>query len=296
MNDHPTRTDGHEGPAPSQGPAPANAPDRPTPEGPSAAAPISVVIVDDDPLVGASLRTIVEARGTVAVAAVGTRGAEAAALYEEVRPDILLLDIRMPDLSGLAAAEAVLAAHPHARIVFLTTFADDDYIVRALALGARGYLIKQEAATLEGALHAVMEDRMVLGGDVTERLSALIGRGAVATAPAAHGGGALPAAASATAGTPAPSAPSVPVATTSPAPTVAPPSVPASASAPIPAFAADLTDRERDIAGLIAEGLDNREIAGTLYLSEGTVRNHISAILQKCALKNRTQIAIAWWR
>ena len=64
----------------------------------------------------------------------------------------------------------------------------------------------------------------------------------------------------------------------------------------IPAFAADLTDRERDIAGLIAEGLDNREIAGALYLSEGTVRNHISAILQKCALKNRTQIAIAWWR
>ena len=293
MNDHPARIDGHEGPAPSQGPAPANAPDRPTPEGPSAAAPISVVIVDDDPLVGASLRTIVEARGTVAVAAVGTRGAEAAALYEEVRPDILLLDIRMPDLSGLAAAEAVLAAHPQARIVFLTTFADDDYIVRALALGARGYLIKQEAATLEGALHAVMEGRMVLGGDVTERLSALIGRGAVAPAPAPPGNGALPAAASATA---APAAPSVPVATTSPAPTVAPPSVPASASAPIPAFAADLTDRERDIAGLIAEGLDNREIAGALYLSEGTVRNHISAILQKCALKNRTQIAIAWWR
>lgn len=283
MNDHPAHTDGNGSPALSQDPAPANAPGRPAPEGPSAAAPISVVIVDDDPLVAASLRTIVEARGTVAVAAVGTRGAEAAALYEEVRPDILLLDIRMPDLSGLAAAEAVLAAHPHARIVFLTTFADDDYIVRALALGARGYLIKQEAATLEGALHAVMEGRMVLGGDVTERLSALIGRGAVAPAPAPHGNGALPAAASATA---APAVPSTPVPATSSAP----------APAPTPAFAADLTERERDIAGLIAEGLDNREIAGALYLSEGTVRNHISAILQKCALKNRTQIAIAWWR
>lgn len=283
MNDFPAHTDGNGAPVLPDGSAPANALDRPAPEGPSAAAPISVVIVDDDPLVGASLRTIVEARGTVAVAAVGTRGAEAAALYEEVRPDILLLDIRMPDLSGLAAAEAVLATHPHARIVFLTTFADDDYIVRALALGARGYLIKQEAATLEGALHAVMEGRMVLGGDVTERLSALIGRGAVAPAPAPHGNGALPAAASATA---APAAPSTPVPATSSAP----------APAPTPAFAADLTERERDIAGLIAEGLDNREIAGALYLSEGTVRNHISAILQKCALKNRTQIAIAWWR
>lgn len=283
MNDFPAHTDGNGAPVLPDGSAPANALDRPAPEGPSAAAPISVVIVDDDPLVGASLRTIVEARGTVAVAAVGTRGAEAAALYEEVRPDILLLDIRMPDLSGLAAAEAVLATHPHARIVFLTTFADDDYIVRALALGARGYLIKQEAATLEGALHAVMEGRMVLGGDVTERLSALIGRSAVAPAPAPHGNGALPAAASATA---APAAPSTPVPATSSAP----------APAPTPAFAADLTERERDIAGLIAEGLDNREIAGALYLSEGTVRNHISAILQKCALKNRTQIAIAWWR
>lgn len=283
MNDFPAHTDGNGAPVLPDGSAPANALDRPAPEGPSAAAPISVVIVDDDPLVGASLRTIVEARGTVAVAAVGTRGAEAAALYEEVRPDILLLDIRMPDLSGLAAAEAVLATHPHARIVFLTTFADDDYIVRALALGARGYLIKQEAATLEGALHAVMEGRMVLGGDVTERLSALIGRGAVAPAPAPHGNGALPAAASATA---APAAPSTPVPATSSAP----------APAPTPAVAADLTERERDIAGLIAEGLDNREIAGALYLSEGTVRNHISAILQKCALKNRTQIAIAWWR
>lgn len=221
----------------------------------SAAHPLSVVLVDDDALVGSSLRTILEARGTVTVAALGTKGAEAAALYEAHRPDIILLDIRMPDMSGLAAGAAILATHPEARVVFLTTFADDDYIVQALRIGARGYLIKQEAAGLAEALSAVMEGQMVLGSDVTERVTALIGR------PTSRG-------------------------------TASDPGAPAAG----PAFAAGLTERERDIAALIAEGLDNREIARALYLSEGTVRNHISAILQKAGLKSRTQIAIAWWR
>lgn len=229
----------------------------------SALSPLSVVIVDDDELVAQSLRTILEARGNVRVTALGTKGAEAAALFDAHRPDIMLLDIRMPDLSGLAAGEAILAAHPEARIVFLTTFADDDYIVRALAIGARGYLIKQEASGLAEALHTVMEGQIVLGSDVTDRVSALIGQrlaGGVGTASDSS------------------------------------PSRLDGKSQVTPALAEDLTQRERDIAELIAEGLDNREIAQALYLSEGTVRNHISVILQKCGLRNRTQIAIAWWR
>lgn len=230
----------------------------------SVPSPLSVVIVDDDEFVAQSLRTILEARGNVRVAALGTKGAEAAALYNEHHPDIMLLDIRMPDLSGLAAGEAILAAHPKARIVFLTTFADDDYIVRALAIGARGYLIKQEARGLAEALHSVMEGQIVLGSDVTDRVSALIGQRLAKGAGAAFDD--------------------------------SPSHRDNSQAAPAPAFAEGLTQRERDIAELIAEGLDNREIAQALYLSEGTVRNHISAILQKCGLKNRTQIAIAWWR
>lgn len=229
----------------------------------SAPSPLSVVIVDDDEFVAQSLRTILEARGSVRVAALGTKGAEAAALFNEHHPDIMLLDIRMPDLSGLAAGEAILAAHPKARIVFLTTFADDDYIVRALAIGARGYLIKQEARGLAEALHSVMEGQIVLGSDVTDRVSALIGQRLASGA-----GTALDSS----------------------------PSHPGGNSQVTPAFAEGLTQREHDIAELIAEGLDNREIAQTLFLSEGTVRNHISAILQKCGLRNRTQIAIAWWR
>ncbi|WP_302962123.1 response regulator transcription factor [uncultured Adlercreutzia sp.] len=205
---------------------------------------IIVILVDDDPLIVQSLRTILEARGAVRVAGTSTEGEKAADLYAACRPDIALLDIRMPRTSGLAAAERILAADPKARVVFLTTFADDDYIVRALALGARGYLIKQEVSTLEGALRAVMDGQIVMGAEASERMGALAGR--------SLGGGS--------------------------------------------ALAGSLTEREREVAELIAEGLDNREIAAALYLSEGTVRNHISAILQKCGLRNRTQIAIAWWR
>lgn len=213
----------------------------------SAPSPLSVVIVDDDEFVAQSLRTILEARGSVRVAALGTKGAEAAALFNEHHPDIMLLDIRMPDLSGLAAGETILAAHPKARIVFLTTFADDDYIVRALAIGARGYLIKQEARGLAEALHSVMEGQIVLGSDATDRVSALIGQ------RPANGAGA--------------------------------------------AFDDSLSHPDNSQAApAFAEGLTQRDIAQALYLSEGTVRNHISAILQKCGLRNRTQIAIAWWR
>ena len=215
----------------------------------SAPSPLSVVIVDDDEFVAQSLRTILEARGSVRVAALGTKGAEAAALFNEHHPDIMLLDIRMPDLSGLAAGEAILAAHPKARIVFLTTFADDDYIVRALAIGARGYLIKQEVATIAPALRTVMAGQSVLGGEVLDRMDVLMSRGP-ACAENAPGG----------------------------------------------EMRSGLTERESAIVELVAEGLDNKEIAARLYLSEGTVRNHISAILQKLDLKNRTQLVVRYYR
>ena len=252
--------------------------------GDAADAPVRVVIADDDPLVGSSLRTILEAGGEVAVAAVGESGEEAVALYGELRPDVLLLDIRMPGMGGLAAAEQVLAADPGARVVFLTTFSDDDYIVRALRLGARGYLVKQDVGTIASALRAVMAGQAVFGPEVCERIDLMVGRGAGGSG-AARGAGdgrtAGHAGVTAPQGTPAAGADATRGAD--------------AAAAGAGALAA-LTERERDIAALVAEGLDNREIAAALYLSEGTVRNHISVMLQKLALRNRTQLAIAWWR
>lgn len=241
--------------------------------------PVRVVIADDDPFVGASLKTILEARGRVEVAAVGASGEEAVALYDELRPDVLLLDIRMPGIGGLGAAERVLAAHPDARVVFLTTFSDDDYIVRALRLGARGYLVKQDVGIIPDALRAVVAGQSVFGPEVCERLDLLVGaggRGPESARPAPDERAAHP---DGERGGERRRSASMPRATDG-------------ATASLDA----LTERERAIAALVAEGLDNREVAGTLYLSEGTVRNHISVMLQKLGLRNRTQLAVAWWR
>lgn len=101
---------------------------------------IRTLIVDDDPFVRMSLQTILEAQDDVEVCALGADGDEAVELFERERPDVLLMDIQMPGSDGLGAAERILGAHKHARIVFLTTFSDDEYIVRALRLGAKGYL------------------------------------------------------------------------------------------------------------------------------------------------------------
>nr|WP_270296613.1 response regulator transcription factor [Eggerthella sinensis] len=138
---------------------------------------IRTLIVDDDPFVRMSLQTILEAQDDVEVCALGGDGDEAAELFERERPDVLLMDIQMPGSGGLDAAERILAAHPSARIVFLTTFSDDEYIVRALRLGAKGYLIKQEVATIAPALRTVMAGQSVLGSEVLDRMDALMHRG-----------------------------------------------------------------------------------------------------------------------
>lgn len=219
-------------------------------EASAAADPIRVCIVDDDPFVRMSLQTILEAQDDVEVCALGGDGDEAVELFGRERPDVLLMDIQMPGAGGLDAAERILGEYPDARIVFLTTFSDDEYIVRALRLGAKGYLIKQEVATIAPALRTVMAGQSVLGSEVLDRMDALM-RGGAPKAAAGAAGGDVP---------------------------------------------GGLTEREAAIVELVAEGLDNKEIAARLYLSEGTVRNHISAILQKLDLKNRTQLVVRYYR
>ena len=97
-----------------------------------------VIVVDDDAIVVRSLATILGAEPDIEVAGTGTSGEEAVSLFSACEPDVVLMDIQMPGGDGLSAAEKILAADPAARVVFLTTFSDDDYIVRALRLGARG--------------------------------------------------------------------------------------------------------------------------------------------------------------
>ena len=213
-----------------------------------------VIIVDDDPIVAKSLSLILSIEADIEPIATGTRGDDAITLFEECLPDVLLMDIQMPGCDGLSAAEEILSRHPGARIVFLTTFSDDEYIVRALRLGTRGYLIKQDISTIAPALRSVMAGQVVLEGEVLERATTLGARHKSAG------------------GTPQPETLSV-----------------EGAFAP-------LTEREREVVRAVADGLDNREIADTLCLSAGTVRNHISSILAKLGLKNRTQIAVFFYR
>ena len=209
---------------------------------------IRVVIVDDDAFVAASLATILSAEPDVDVVACGENGEDAVRLYDAHEPDVLLMGIQMPGMDGLAAAERILTARPSARIVFLTTFSDDEYIVRALRLGARGYLIKQEVATIAPALRSVMSGQNVLGEEVVGRVGKLMGSHAASTGQRGAQSDGL------------------------------------------------LTEREQAVVSLVAEGLDNKEIAAQLYLSDGTVRNHISTILQKLGCKNRTQLAVWYYR
>ena len=132
-----------------------------------------VLIVDDDAFVAQSLATILSAEADIDVVGLGGSGPEAVEQYRRLRPDVLLMDIRMPLGDGLAAAERILAEDEGARIVFLTTFSDDEYIVRALKMGSRGYLVKQDVARLAPALRSVMAGVCVLEGEVLSRNAAM---------------------------------------------------------------------------------------------------------------------------
>ncbi|WP_314290397.1 response regulator transcription factor [Arachnia propionica] len=214
---------------------------------------MKVLIVDDDALVAQSLSTILSVEDDVEVVGLGCSGPEATERYRELTPDILLMDIQMPGGDGLSAAERILAEDAGARIVFLTTFSDDEYIVRALRMGSRGYLIKQDVAQIAPALRSVMAGVCVLEGEVLERSATM----RLSARPEPGG----------------------------------PQNKPLRGTV----FAA-LTDREYEVVEAVAEGLDNAEVAARLFMSEGTVRNHISSILAKLGLRNRTQVAVMYYR
>ena len=200
---------------------------------------MNLILIDDDLLVTTALKTILEADPELHVQATGASGVEAIFLYDKLCPDILLMDIRMKDTDGLAAAQAILTKYPDARILLLTTFSDDEYIVKALRIGAKGYLLKQDYSHLIPAIKAVYNGQTVFGTEITGRLPELL-RG--------------------------------------------------SGEPDLNEFR--LSEKEIDIIKGVASGQSNREIAESLYLSEGTVRNYLSTILAKLDLRDRTQLAV----
>lgn len=203
---------------------------------------MKIVVIDDDKLVALSLKTILENTGSIEITAMGHSGEEAIALYEQYKPDVMLMDIRMQGMTGLEAGERILSADKNARILYLTTFSDDEYIVKALNIGAKGYILKQDFNGIEPALKAVMNGQRVFGEQVISRLPELIG---------------------------------------------------GKESFDYQSFG--LTDKEWELTTLVSQGLSNKEIAGKMFLSEGTVRNYLSQILEKLDLRDRTQLAIFYF-
>lgn len=202
-----------------------------------------VVLIDDDQLVCMSLKIILEADAFIEVVAVGNDGSEALSLYKEHMPDVLLMDIRMQNMTGTQALEGLLKEFPDAKVLFLTTFLDDEYIVKALELGAKGYIIKQNFEHIVPALKAVHSGQNVYGDEIISKIPNLM-----------------------------------------------------KSSDTFDYTAYDISEKEYEIITLIAEGLSNKEIASNLYLSEGTVRNYLSTILEKLNLRDRTQLAIFYYQ
>ena len=202
-----------------------------------------VLVIDDDKLVCVSLKTILESQGDINVIGTGNSGQEALELFQSLNPDILLMDIRMDGMTGLEAAETILNNDKNAKILFLTTFSDDDYIVKALKIGAKGYIIKQNFECIVPSLKAVYSGQSVFGDDIVSKIPSLINN-----------------------------------------------------TSKVDFFSFGITEKELEIITLVADGLSNKEISSNLYLSEGTVRNTITIILQKLSLRDRTQLAICYYK
>lgn len=207
---------------------------------------ISVVIVDDDPFIRESLKLLVGMDPDIEVSAVVANGEEALSLLEgDLQADVVLMDIRMPVCDGVEGTRRIRERYPDIRVLMLTTFDDDDYIVEALQNGASGYLLKNipPDRIIQG-IKTIHDGNVLIHPDIARKLTGML----------------------------------------------RPSSQPVPKSAELEQLG--LTPTEKKVVTLIAEGLSNKEIAGQLFLSEGTVKNYVTEILGKLNLRDRTQIAI----
>ena len=135
---------------------------------------MEIIVIDDDRLAAVSLKTILESTGRITVQALGSSGAEAVSLYRAHQPDVMLMDIRMEGMTGIEAGREILREFPDARILYLTTFYDDEYIIDADRMGAKGYILKQDFAVIAPALEAVMRGQTVFGDKIIGKLPDLM--------------------------------------------------------------------------------------------------------------------------
>jgi two-component system response regulator DevR len=202
---------------------------------------IRVMLVDDHEIVRQGLRALLDRREHLQVVAEAGSAAEAVEAAARVKPDVIVMDVRMPDGTGIEACREIRAERPETRVLMLTSYADDEAVYASIIAGAAGYLLKQtRGKELVSAIEAVARGESLLDptlmGTVLNRMREL-------------------------------------------------------ASGGHKDKLSELSDQERRILGLIAEGKTNREIAGTVYLSEKTVKNYVSTILSKLGMERRAQAA-----
>ena len=204
---------------------------------------IGVLLVDDQAMIRAGLRMVLESEPDIAVVAEASNGAEAVQVGKRERPDVVLMDVRMPEMDGIEATRRLQEAAPDTKVIVVTTFDIDDYVYGALRAGASGFLLKD--APPDDLINAI---RVVAGGDaliapsITKRLIAEFAE--------------------------------------------------RREDRPVSGLD-DLTERETEVLALIARGLSNAEIAEELFVSETTVKTHVSHILTKLNLRDRVQAVVA---
>ena len=207
--------------------------------------PIKVLLVDDQPLFREGLRTLLSVQPDLEVVAEAGNGEEAIRLCRTLQPSVVLMDLQMPVLDGVAATRRLHEEVPDCRVIVLTTFDDDEMVFDGLRAGALGYLLKDAPSEkLAEAIRLAARGESFLQPSVAAKVVAEFAR--LTSTQGAHS-----------------------------QPLIEP-----------------LSDREQDILRLIASGASNREIAGRLFLAEGTVKNHVTNVLGKLGVRDRTQAAL----
>jgi DNA-binding NarL/FixJ family response regulator len=207
---------------------------------------IKVLLVDDQSLIREGLKALLELESDLEVIGEAENGRDAINLIAKLQPDVVLMDIRMPIMDGVAATKEIRSSFSDVKVLVLTTFDNDEYVTAALQNGAMGYLLKDTPSEeLAVAIRAVKKGYTQLGPGIAAKLMTQF----------------------------------------SSTPTINPTQTP-------PTSLAELTPREKDVLRLIASGANNKEIAQQLFISEGTVKNHVTNILNRLHLRDRTQAAI----